>query len=119
MEASDELLAIEEDFWRAAGDRDRYSTHLAADAIHVFPGWGVADRDAVLAGVADAGPWRRFTIEHPRVVRLGDEVAALVYTADAERADQTPYKAAISSVYRRRGGTWELVLHQQTPLPAN
>ncbi len=119
MELSDELLAIEEDFWRAAGDRNRYSTRLAADAIHVFPGWGVADRDAVLAGVADASPWHRFEIEHPRVVRLGDQAAALVYTAHAERTGQPPYDAAVSSIYRRRNGTWELVLHQQTPLAAD
>jgi hypothetical protein len=119
VERSDELLAIEEDFWRAAGDRDRYSARLAADTIHVFPGWGVAERNAVLAGVADASPWRRFEIEHPRVVRLGDDAAALVYTAHAERAGERRYHAAITSIYRRRNGTWELVLHQQTQLPAN
>jgi hypothetical protein len=119
MERSDELLAIEEDFWRAAGDRDRYSAHLAADAIHVFPGWGVAERDAVRAGAADASPWRRVEIEHPRVLRLGDDAAALVYTAHAERAGETRYDAAVTSIYRRRNETWELVLHQQTPLPAN
>jgi hypothetical protein len=73
----------------------------------------------VLAGVADASPWRRSTIEHPRVVRLGDDAAALVYSAHAVRPGHTPYEAAISSVYRGRDGTWELVLHQQTPLLAN
>jgi hypothetical protein len=44
MNVRQELLKIEEGFWRAAGDCDRYAEHLAADAVHVFPGWGVAAR---------------------------------------------------------------------------
>lgn len=118
MDPHDELLRIEEAFWRAAGDRDRYERNLSADAIHIFPGWGIADRDAVLAGVADAAPWQRFQIEHPRFVSVGDEAIALVYTAHAQRAGEPGYEAAITSVYRRRGTTWELVLHQQTPTAA-
>jgi Domain of unknown function (DUF4440) len=119
MESANELLAIEQEFWDAAGDSQRYSAHLAGDAIHVFPGMGIAERDEVLAGVAGADPWKRFKIEDVRVVALGDEVAALIYTANAERAGQSPYEAAITSVYRRRDGWWELVLHQQTPLSSS
>lgn len=116
MDHRDELIKIEEGFWRAAGDRDRYERHLAAGAIHIFPGWGIADRDAVLEGVAEADPWLRFEIADPQVISLCDGGAALVYEALAERAGESPYRAAITSVYRRRGGMWELTLHQQTPL---
>ena len=115
MDPHDELLKIEGDFWRAAGDRDRYERNLSADAIHIFPGWGIADRDAVLSGVAKADPWQRFEIEHPRFISVGDGGLALVYKAYAQRAGEPAYEAAITSVYRRRGAMWELVLHQQTP----
>jgi hypothetical protein len=118
MELARTLLALEEDFWRASGDRDRYEANLAADAVHVFPGWGIADPDRVLSAVEAVEPWETFEIEDAKVVRLGDDAAAIVYHARARRAGQPEYVAAIISVYRRRDDAWELVLHQQTPLPA-
>jgi hypothetical protein len=118
MDRLDQLLQLEEEFWQAAGDRRRYERNLAADAIHVFPGWGVANREAVLAGVAEADPWQGVEIDAPQVISLDGGAAALVYTASAQRSGQPPYEAAITSVYRCRGMTWELVVHQQTPLAA-
>ncbi len=118
MDVRRELIEVEEQFWRAAGDRDRYAEHLAADAIHVFPGWGVASREAVLRGVAEADRWKTFTIEDREVLMLGDDSAALVYRTCAERETGPAYEAAITSVYRRRDGSWELAVHQQTPLSA-
>ena len=116
MNVRRELLEVEEEFWQAAGDRERYATNLAADAIHVFPGWGVAEREAVLCGVAEAEPWKTFSIDDPDVLILSDESAALVYRTRAQRVNEPPYEAAITSVYRRCDGSWKLALHQQTPL---
>jgi hypothetical protein len=112
------LVELEEAFWRAAGDRESYAAHLAADAVHVFPGWGITDREPVLESVEEAEPWETFTIEGLHVVALGNDAAALVYTARARRAGKPPYVAAMTSVYRRSGGGWELAVHQQTPLPS-
>jgi hypothetical protein len=111
----DELLPREEGFWRAAGDRESYAAHVADDAIHVFPGWGVSDLPTVLEGVDSAAPWDSFSLEGARAIELGPDAAALVYTARASRGGE-PYVAAVTTVYRRRAGGWELVLHQQTPL---
>jgi hypothetical protein len=110
------LLRLEETFWRAAGDRERYAANLAADALHVFPELGVMAREAVLEGVAGAPAWDAFTIDLPRVVAIGEDAAALVYTARATRPGRPPYRAAVTSVYRREGPDWQLVLHQQTPI---
>jgi ketosteroid isomerase-like protein len=112
----EELLALEEGFWRAAGDSAAYEAHLASDAEHVFPGWGVTPRQAVLEAVAEVEPWERFDMGDPAYVELGDSAAALVYTARAKRAGDDEYVAAMTSVYRRTGDGWELVIHQQTPL---
>lgn len=112
----EELLELEEEFWRAAGDRGRYEANLADDAVHVFPGWGITEREPVLEAVAGVDPWERFSIDDPSVVELSDDVVALVYTARAQRAGQDEYRAAMTTVYRRRDDGWELVLHQQTPL---
>ena len=117
MPALQELLDLEEHFWRAAGSRDAYTVNLAADAVHVFPGWGVTtDTERVLEAVEAVEPWTTFSINDPTVVDIGGEAAALVYTARARRAGQDEYVAAMTSVYRRRGSGWVLVIHQQTPL---
>ena len=116
VRTAETLLALEETFWQASGDRDLYESNLAADAVHVFPGWGVADGERVLEAVAAAEPWERFELEEPRVVELGGDAAALVYTARAKRAGQDEYVAAMTTVYRRDGDDWKLVIHQQTPL---
>ena len=112
-----ELLDLEKGFWRAAGNRDAYTAHLADDALHLFPGWGVTtDNERVLEAVNSVEPWETFSIDDPTVVDLGGDAAALVYTARARRAGQDEYVAAMTSVYRRGEAGWELVIHQQTPL---
>jgi hypothetical protein len=113
----DELIALEEGFWRASGRRHSYEARLADDAVHVFPGWGVTeDNERVLQAVESAEPWEAFTIENPRVLELGERVAAISYTSHARRAGKDEYVAAITSVYRRTDEGWQLVVHQQTPL---
>jgi ketosteroid isomerase-like protein len=114
--AAERLLALEELFWRAAGDRELYASHTAPDALHVFPGWGITELERVLEAVAEVEPWERFALEEPRVLELGPDAAAVVYTARAKRAGQDEYVAAMTTVYRRDGDDWKLVVHQQTPL---
>jgi uncharacterized protein (TIGR02246 family) len=114
--ASDEIRQLEQRFWEAAGDAERYAAGLAPDAIHVLPGLGVVSRAQVLEGVAGAQPWEAFTMHDVQTAWLGDDVVALVYTASARRAGRAPYRAWITSVYRRCDGRWQLALHQQTPL---
>jgi hypothetical protein len=112
-----ELIALEEEFWRASGRRQAYEARLADDAVHVFPGWGVTeDNERVLQAVESAEPWKSFTIENPRVLELGEGVAAIAYTSHACREGEDEYVAAITSVYRRTDEGWHLVMHQQTPL---
>jgi hypothetical protein len=116
MSSLRELLTLEEEFWRAAGSRDAYAEHLAEDAVHVFPGWGATtDNERVLQAVEAVEPWESFSLDDPRLVELGAGAAALVYTAHARRAGQDEYVAAMTSVYRRVGDGWKLVIHQQTP----
>ena len=109
------LLELEEAFWRAAGSRERYEEHLADDAVHVFSGWGVTERERAVSAADGAPAWDEFTIGDPQLLELADGAAALVYTARARRGD-SEYVAAMTSVYGQRDGRWKLVLHQQTPL---
>lgn len=53
MIAEQDVVSLEEQFWRAAGDAAFYEEHLAAEALMVFPApFGVFDREATLAAVA-------------------------------------------------------------------
>jgi predicted GH43/DUF377 family glycosyl hydrolase len=71
----------------------------------------------VVAAMGGATKWESFTIEDPRYVEVGDDVAALVYaTVALEPGAGEEYRALITSVYVNRGGDWMLVLHQQTPV---
>ncbi len=116
MDTKATLVALEEEFWRGAGSRDRYARALAPDAVHVLPGLGVVGRESVLDGVAGAEPWTSFALYDTHIVTIAHDAAALVYTARAERGSGAPYSAAIASVYRHSDDRWQLVLHQQTPL---
>jgi hypothetical protein len=116
MSLEEDLLALEERFWRAAGDGGFYREHFADDGLLVLPGGvGVLPKEVAITAVDAAGPWTSFAIEDVRFVRLGDDSAALVYRAQAARGDQ-PYAALITSVYARRDGAWQLALHQQTAI---
>ena len=58
--------------------RPRHTEHVAADAIHVFPGLGLLDRESTLDGVEHAEPWRVFRIVDPHFIEPGGGGAALV-----------------------------------------
>jgi hypothetical protein len=114
--AHDRILELEAEFWEAAGDPDFYRANFADDGLMALP-VGIMTKPEVVAVMDGAPEWERFSIEDPRYVEVGDDVAALVYAtvASGPGADEE-YRALITSVYVNRGGDWMLVLHQQTPV---
>jgi hypothetical protein len=50
------------------------------------------------------------------VLALGEDAAALIYKVTAQRAGSESYTALVSSTYVRHGQTWQMALHQQTPV---
>lgn len=114
MALDDELLELEHRFWGAAGDGDFYRQHMADDGLLLIP-FGIFDKPATVAAVDDATPWSSYEIHDPAVLTHGGAAATLCYRAEADR-EGTPFRAAISSTYRRHGERWLLAVHQQTPL---
>jgi uncharacterized protein DUF4440 len=112
----EDLIEAEKRLWNAAGDRDAYAAGITDDALHIFPEWGIVEREPVLGAIASARPWQSFTMDDLHVVELGPRSAALVYKTRAVRRGAEPYDAAITSVYVERGGAWRLAIHQQNPL---
>jgi hypothetical protein len=78
----------------------------------------VLDRDAVIASLDDAPPWRNYEISGDRLIEVSEDTAILVYTGRASRGEGAPaFHALMSSVYTRRDGQWRLTLYQQTSVP--
>ncbi len=118
MSQLDELLAQEQAGWEAlsAGrGGDFYASHLAEQAVMVFP-FGVLGREDALSSMNQAPPWSSYTISDAQVVPLGAESATLVYRVVAQRAGDEKYEAMINSTFVRSDGQWLLALHQQTPV---
>jgi hypothetical protein len=115
-----ELIELEKQGWRAlstGGDAGKkfYMSVLREDAVMLFPGgMRLAGRERILQSIGSR-PWDSFDIENPAVIQLAANAATVVYTANAQREGNEPYVALISSTYVH-DRTWQLVVHQQTPV---
>lgn len=116
-----ELLELEHQGWQSLCDStgaEFYGSVMTDDGVMVLAHGAVLDREAVVASLGDAPPWRTYEIADERLVELGDRDAILVYTGRAYRDDDEPaFVALMSSVYTRRDDGWKLALYQQTPVP--
>jgi hypothetical protein len=115
------LLELEEQGWQALssdGESGKrfYSSVLRDDAVMLFPGGMLIEGKGNILESLAAVPWKSFLIEEPRVIPLSESAGVLVYRVTAQREVGAPYTALISSTYVRQGGTWKLVVHQQTPV---
>jgi ketosteroid isomerase-like protein len=115
----DELLAVERAGWRSLCDQtgdDFYGQIMTDDAVMVLANGQVMTREDVIGALGQAPPWASFDLRDARVVESGSDAAALVYVGSATRDEGgEPFVATMSSVYRREGDEWRLVLYQQTP----
>lgn len=112
----DELVALEHGFWEAAGDGDFYADHMHDHGRCLLP-VGVLDKSSTIDAIARAEPWSSHEFDDIEVHEPGPEVAVLTYKSIATRtnSDDT-YEALISTTYIRNSGSWQLLIHQQTPL---
>ena len=117
-----ELIKLEEESWQTLSSKEAgaaqkfYNSLLTDDAVMVFPGGMLIEGKAKILESFAAQPWKSFRFEGQHVVKLSENVGAVVYKVTAQRGGNDPYTALISSVYTRDGDRWKLALHQQTPL---
>ncbi len=114
MSLESELLEIEQQFWHGSSDVDFWADHFSDEGV-VALSMGLMNKAEVLQSQAQTLPWAEFSIKDAHIVDLGDDVASITYLATAQRDDESEYSAAVTSVYARRRGEWQLMVHQQTP----
>lgn len=115
MEEAAALWALEHEFW--TGGAEFFEKNLAPDCVMCFPApVGVLSRDAVVRSIAAAARWRSVAFTDRRELHPAAGTTLLVYAVEARR-DGAPatYRAIASSLYVRRGETWCLAFHQQSP----
>jgi hypothetical protein len=119
MELEKRLISIEQKLW--SNDAVFYKQSLIEEALLVFPETGVITRDvaidAILTENAEGRRWAEVEFDQVRSLQLADDMALLTYRVTARwEHEQSKNLALASSVYVRRGATWKLAFHQQTPL---
>jgi hypothetical protein len=111
-----ELIGIERRGWEALCSDDAeayYRQHMTEDALMAFP-FGLMDKEEALKAMAEATPWSRYEMKDPRLVPLGPDSGVVAYSVVAQREEQEPFSAVISSTFVRRKGEWKLAFHQQS-----
>jgi hypothetical protein len=124
----DIILDLEDQTWKALQrEGAALIPFLSKDCQMLFP-MGVkvtADSTPNLKEVMTSEafvPWESYDMDGVRVTSLGPDAALITYRVHAMRPrvgapdDGQPFRALISSVWRRSpGADWLMVLHQQTP----
>ncbi|MEM0945310.1 MAG: nuclear transport factor 2 family protein [Pseudomonadota bacterium] len=117
----DGALALERRVWEAllAGDGAADRALLSEDFLGVYPS-GFSDR-AGHCGQLAAGPSiAAYEITQARLITLGEGLVLLSYHARYTRAHPgaTPETMYVSSIWQRKGATWQNIFSQDTPTNA-
>jgi hypothetical protein len=116
-----ELLRLEHAGWTSLCDGTGdafYGRIMTENGVMVLADGSIRDRDGVVESLRDAPAWNSFEVSDERLVEMGPDAAALVYTGRAFRAAGGPaFVGAMTSVYVRQSDQWRLALYQQTPVP--
>lgn len=113
-----QLMDLERKGWdslsRSRGG-DFYGQLMTSDAVMILVNGMVLDRDAIAGSLNDSPPWVSYELTEERLVKIGDDAAAVVYKASAARDGQAePFVGLMSSIYRMIDGEPRLALYQQT-----
>jgi ketosteroid isomerase-like protein len=111
----DNLFKIEKGFWFEGSDF--YKQYIADDAVFVFPGMRLGKKEAVNA--ADQGyGWEELDITDEKLIEISENVILLTYHAEGKRKENKTYAGNITTIYRLEVDQPQMILHQQTPDPA-
>ena len=110
----DEAWRAEERFW--FGGAEHFRQALDPACVMAFPApAGIMQGAGIAESLAGAPRWSSLDMTERHVARPAPDLLVLAYKARGFRDGVVPYLAYCTSTYRRDGGGWRLVQHQQTP----
>lgn len=112
MSRTESRWADEEAWWTMGAAEARRRMHPSC--VMVLDG-GVMQGEAILAALETAPRWSSVAMADRLTVET-EECTVLAYRAEARRGDDD-YAAVCSSTWVRQNEGWQLIQHQQTPLP--
>ena len=117
MDLQQHLTEIERKLW--TNDPVFYENALLEEAVLVFAETGPITRDVAVDAIrvenAEGRRWAEVRFSDVRVLRIANDVAALLYRVAARWEHEASATTALaSSVYVERHGEWKLALHQQS-----
>ncbi len=113
----DTMVALEHQGWDALCGQTGgpfYGSLMTEDALMVLVNGLAMDKKAVVESLNLAPGWDSYEISDTHRVALGSQAAALVYRASAQRHDEAPFEALMTSVYVIVDGAPRLALYTQT-----
>lgn len=109
----DGLWMVERAFW--LDGVEAYEANLHDEAVMVFPGLGILDREAIIDSIRHAPRWTQLEMSDQRAITAGT-MAVLAYAAEGRREGAEPYRARCISTYVKQPEGWRMISHQQTPV---
>lgn len=120
QETFEEILALEREFWDAMAAKDAdVATRLTADQSIVTGAQGVgviSKKD--MGAMLKSGAWelKRYEFANIKVIRPDENTAVIGYSVKEElvvEGKPLTLEANDSSLWVRRGGTWQCALHTE------
>jgi hypothetical protein len=117
----DSFIMMEQGFWKAWKARDikPFEQHLAPNFVNIDTS-GLADKAGVLKGMGGCDV-KNYNLSDFKLTKVDADAALLTYKAsnvDATCGGQkAPQNVLASSLFKKTGGTWTALFHQETEMP--
>jgi hypothetical protein len=116
--AEQQIVMLEERFWRESNNPDFFSRVFAEDGVTVIEPMGVIEKPQAVELAKSSPGWEKVELEGLRTIEITPDCVGVVYHGRAQKKGSgEPYQASIISVYAKRNGDWQLVLTSHQPLP--
>lgn len=115
--AEQQVVAIEERFWRESNNPEFFNKVFADDGVTVIEPMGIIEKRQAVEMSKESPGWEDVEIEGVRTIEITPDCVGLIYHGRAKKKDSgEPYQASMVSVYAKRDGDWQLVLSSHQPL---
>ncbi|MCU1308172.1 MAG: hypothetical protein JWN45_2867 [Acidobacteriaceae bacterium] len=118
----DSFQIMEKGLWEAWKNRDAkpFDQHLTVDALTIDNG-GLSDRATILKNITGCDV-KNYSLDDFKLTKVDADAALLTYKATGVDAScdgqKIPENILASTLFKKSGGTWRMLFHQETAMPA-